>query len=180
MQIRARSDINTVVVHRIEVSQEDPSYADTAGDVARFFAEHEIGKKATGGAMPYPILIAPDGSIVQTVPLERITPHARSHNKTGIGVGCLGDFRAREPSPAQLRSLVLVCASLCRSFEVNFDSVSGHDELTEASSDPDKECPGRAISMDELRRSVAEAMDNGAELGFCWDRQDVERAADSR
>lgn len=179
MRTREFTDVNSVVVHRIEVSQEDPSYSDTAAGVARFFAEHEVGRQATGGQMPYPILIAADGSVVQTLPLDRVAPHARSHNVSGIGVGCLGDFREREPPAAQLNALVEVCASLCRSFTIKPDAVSGHDELIDASHDPDKECPGRTISMDGLRSRVAEAMTDGAKLRFCWDRTDVEHATGS-
>src|SRR5687768_13590535 len=95
---RARAEVTGVVVHRIEVSQEDATYGDTPVEVARFFRDHPIGVKATGGDMPYPILIAPDGSVTQTMPLGRVSPHAVKHNPSTVGVACIGDFRGRPPS----------------------------------------------------------------------------------
>ena len=153
----ARRDVTTIggiVVHRIEVSQEDPGYSDSVEDTARFFREHEVGVKATGGEMPYPILILPDGEIVQALPLDRITPHARSHNPSSIGVACIGDFRKKPPEEEQYRALVVACASLLQQLKLDVQTLVGHDELVGGSSDPDKECPGRGNSMVHLREEV--------------------------
>ncbi len=54
---RRLGSITGIVVHRIEVSQEDASYGDTPPEVVRFFREHPVGVKAAGGRMPYPFLI---------------------------------------------------------------------------------------------------------------------------
>lgn len=154
MTPRAREAICGVVVHRIEVSQEDSSYGDTAEEVARFFREHPVGVKATGGEMPYPLLIDAEGIITQTVPLLRVTPHARAHNPTTIGVGCIGDFRARQPSPVQHRSLLRLCAHLVRELRLSASALRGHDELAGGSADPDKICPGEGLSPTRLREDV--------------------------
>src|SRR6185437_10827922 len=75
-----------IIVHRIEVSQEDATYSDAPADVARFFLQHPIGVKATGGAMPYPLLIDARGTCTQTLPLRVVTPHARHYNPQSFGV----------------------------------------------------------------------------------------------
>lgn len=155
---REPRDVTGIVVHRIEVSQEDPTYADTPADVVRFFATHPIGQKATGGGMPYPILIDTAGQVTQVVPLGRITPHARSHNPQTVGVACLGDFRGIAPPAAQRAALVLVCATLLRQLGCTSDAVHGHDELAGGSADPDKECPGRHLPLALLRQDIAQAI----------------------
>jgi len=168
---RERHDVRGVIVHRIEVSQEDPTYGDNPGEVARFFRDHPIGRRATGGAMPYPILIDDAGIIFQTAPLSLITPHAVSHNPSTVGVACIGDFRTRSPSAAQTTALISVCASLLAQFDLPPEALHGHDELTGASHDPEKECPGKTLSMVALRRDVSEFIDRGGvPMTFNWKR----------
>lgn len=161
---RISEDIRGVVVHRIEVSQEDPAFADTPADIERFFADHPVGREATGGRMPYAILVDADGRVTQTVPLARVTPHARQHNPSTVGVACIGDFRARPPSRAQRQSLVRVCADLLSRFSLEPSALVGHDELSGASADPNKICPGAELNMNELRRDVAATQATGIEL----------------
>jgi len=166
---RAKRALVGVVVHRIEVSQEDASYTDTPSEVARFFREHSIGREATGGAMPYPVLIDDAGAVTQCVPLGRTTPHAKTHNPTTIGVGLLGDFRDRAPSARQRGALIQVCASLLRELALPPSALRGHDELEGGSSDPNKECPGRELSLPRLREDVHLAMkDLTTPMTFVW------------
>lgn len=157
---RARETVSGIVIHRIEVSQEDPSYGDGPADVIRFFCEHPTGLKATGGAMPYPLLVDSLGQVTQCVPLGRITPHAAAHNPTTIGVAAVGDFRSCAPSTAQLEALVQTSAALARVLGLGADAVFGHDELAGGSRTPDKVCPGDQLSMPMLRRRIGEAMAN--------------------
>lgn len=155
-----------VVVHRIEVSQEDPTYEDSVSDTARFFLEHEVGVRATGGAMPYPVLVLKTGEVVQTLPLDRVTPHAKAHNPTTVGVACIGDFREAPPSAPQYEALVLTCASLLHQLGLGVEALAGHDELSGGSSDPEKECPGRGLGMEGLRRETEKALEVGAFAHF--------------
>lgn len=167
---RRRDEIVGVVVHRIEVSQEDPGYGDTASEVARFFAEHPLGRTATGGKMPYTVLVDRTGAVTQCVPLLRITPHAKSHNPTTVGVGVIGDFRTQAPpEPQRLGALQLV-AALVRELNLSAQAVHGHDELNDASHDPNKECPGRRWVMSEFRADVAAllASETLGPLPFLW------------
>ena len=163
---RGLEEIVGIVVHRIEVSQEDPGYQDSVTDTIRFFREHEIGVRATGGAMPYPILVLKTGEVVQTLPLNRVTPHAKAHNPTTIGVACIGDFRDSSPSEEQYQGLVLTCASLLNQLSLGVEVLVAHDELTGGSSDPDKECPGRGLCMDALRREIKVALKIGNLVSF--------------
>jgi hypothetical protein len=156
--MRQRRDIEALVVHRIEVSQEDALFGDTPAEVARFFLEHPMGVKATGGVMPYPLLIAASGVVTQTVPLLRVTPHARAHNPRSLGVGLIGDFRQRPPPAPQRQALVELCAELLMALSLVPAAIVGHDELAGGSVDPDKECPGRFLPLEPLRIDVAGAM----------------------
>lgn len=166
---RPEGDITGVVVHRIQVSQEDPSYGDDAREVLRFFREHPIGVKATGGEMPYPILIDAAGGVTQTLPLCCVSPHAVSHNPSTVGVALIGDFRREPPAPAQRLVLPWVCASLLLQLGATPEHLHGHDELTGASRDPDKECPGRHLNMDVLRGEVKGLLRKVTELpSFAW------------
>lgn len=162
MAERPRSQVTQLVVHRIEVSQEDASFADSPVDVARFFRDHPIGKNATGGAMPYPILIDALGAVTQAVPLGRVTPHVRSYNPQSIGVGVLGDFRGRAPAREQYQALVRVLVGLVRELGLTPSAIFGHDELSGGSADPNKECPGRALPLPLLRETVARALVHAA------------------
>jgi hypothetical protein len=169
LKTRQRTDVTGIIVHRIEVSQEDASYADTPEDVARFFRDHPIGMKATGGDMPYPLLIARDGEVTQTVPLRFITPHAKAHNPRSIGVGVIGDFRSVRPTPAQRAATIAVCAALLGYFGLAASAISGHDELQGGSSDPEKICPGPGLLPSDVRDEVRTFLaGNRAELAFVW------------
>jgi hypothetical protein len=169
LKAREPADVTGVIVHRIEVSQEDPSYGDTPNEVARFFREHPIGMKATGGDMPYPILVDRDGIVTQTVPLRFITPHAKAHNPGTVGVGVIGDFRTAPPSPRQRAAAVAVCAALLTHFDLEVEKISGHDELQGGSSDPDKICPGPGLAPADMRNEVRTFLaTTTAELAFVW------------
>lgn len=170
LKTRAPEEITGIVVHRIEVSQEDPSYADTPADVARFFREHPIGIKATGGDMPYPLLVEADGSLTQTVPFGYITPHAKAHNATTIGVGAMGDFRKINPTPTQRAAVIMVCAALITHLKLHPDVITGHDELQGGSADPDKICPGPGLAPADLRAEVRALVEKRgvASFDFVW------------
>lgn len=168
LQRRDKKNITTLVVHRIEVSQEDRTYSDSAQDVVRFFLEHPIGVKATGGDIPYPLIVEPSGAVVQTVPLGCVTPHAVSHNPVGIGIACVGDFRRRPPSGPQKEALVTLCAQLIEALQLDIQALRGHDELVGGSRDPEKVCPGEFLSMQELRVAVAEFKGAAAPLEVVW------------
>ncbi|MCK5690153.1 N-acetylmuramoyl-L-alanine amidase [Myxococcota bacterium] len=166
---RDKTAIDRLIVHRIEVSQEDASFGDSAEETARFFIEHPIGVDATGGKMPYPLLIEKDGTLCQTVALQKITPHARSYNPTAIGVALVGDFRHEPPEPAQYNTLISTLAALAAELDLGSAAIVGHDELSGGSKDPEKQCPGAHLSMDEVRTEVARRLLAGlSDIKFNW------------
>lgn len=159
---RSKEDIKGIVVHRIEVSQEDSSFGDSPEEVIRFFADHPRWSKATDATMPYPLVIEADGQLTQTLPLELLSYHAVAANPDTIGIALIGDFRTKAPSKAQWQSLVVLCAQLLQSLGADGssleESLRGHDEVVGGSRTPDKECPGRELSMTRLREAVSEAL----------------------
>ncbi len=165
---RRREALRGVVVHRIEVSQEDARFADTPAEIIRFFAEHPVGVAATGGKMPYPVLIDPAGDVTQTVPLGLVTPHAKVHNPTTIGVACIGDFRRRPPTEAQRGAVIRVAAALLADLGLDGARLFGHDELPDGRGDPTKECPGAGMDVPRLRDEVTAALAAAAPLPFVW------------
>jgi hypothetical protein len=166
---RCATNIDRIIVHRIEVSQEDPTFGDHPAEVIRFFATHPIGQKATGGKMPYPLLVDPSGVITQCLPLGVVSMHARKFNQRSIGVALVGDFRTRAPSAAQRQTLVWLGAHLLHRLQLPVEAVCGHDGLDGGSTDPDKECPGRYLPMASLRADIAAALAVGPmALDFAW------------
>ena len=166
---RAPGSIDRIIVHRIEVSQEDPSFGDQPSEVIRFFATHPIGQKATGGKMPYPLLLDARGIITQCLPLGLVSMHARKFNSRAIGLALVGDFRSKPPSAAQRRALVVVGAHLLHRLDLPVEALCGHDTLDGGSADPDKECPGHYLPMDALRADTAAALAVGPlALDFAW------------
>lgn len=153
--VRCPRGIRDIIVHRIAVSQEDPTFADEADQTLRFFATHPVGRAATGGAMPYPLLVDPRGGLWQTQRLLAVTPHAARYNSTSLGVAAIGDFRARPPAPRQMRALVALLAHLLEALGADEAQLHGHDGLVGASRQPDKICPGQHLPIPALRAAVA-------------------------
>lgn len=119
--------------------------------VAEFYATVPEAAKATGGEMPYALVILPDGTVEQALPLSDFGPHAAAFNLRGCGIGWIGDFRAHLPTDWQWES----------GFELNTLfagmglKIRGHTEMgVTASRDPKKDCPGRLLDMRMLRSSI--------------------------
>jgi hypothetical protein len=112
--------------------------------------------KATGGRMPYHLVILPNGIIEQAAPLDAVTPHARSWNHVAIGVAVIGDFRNETPSIEQWDALRKL-AHTCSGWLGGRLAVKGHDELAEARADKSKGCPGKGLDMEALRAEILEA-----------------------
>ncbi len=61
----------------------------------------------------------------------------KEFNEHGIGICLVGDFRHREPSPAQLTALRALVAELQRRCDISDANIVGHGEVREGT-----ECPG--------------------------------------
>lgn len=145
---------SVVAVHRIE-------YGDKVDDIAAAFDPGGSLTSYTGGQQPYHFLINKYGTVHQVLPLVSNGAHARQWNDDALGVGVVGDFRKEPPTFEQWTALVDLCADLTAHLEIDPDAqehgvygLSGHDELPRGSKDPDKECPGQFLDMDEVRDAV--------------------------
>lgn len=135
--------ITQVLIHRIEVGA-------TAEETKQFFEKDR--PKWSGGKTPYHFLIQESGRIEQMVRLSQIGPHAKKYNSSSIAIALVGDFRKKEPSKEQMKSLKLLATELM--YHLSIKKLWGHDELKGSSSDPNKKCPGKHIDMDDLRDTV--------------------------
>ena len=154
---RSRAAIVHLVVHRIQVSQEDPGRGDRPRDIAEFFLAHPIGRAASGGAVPYPLVVSAAGHVCQLLPLLLQTPHAAAHNPTSIGIAAVGDFRGGPPGERQWQALVALAAAVLAGLGRPTSALVAHDQLAGGSRRPDKICPGEHLSLARLRAAVAGA-----------------------
>lgn len=146
------SKLQKIIVHRIEeeLGHDAPSLAKAFKDTTKFAAG-----SYTGGEMPYTFVLCTNGVWEQALALGDIGPHAMRYNAEGVGLAIIGDFRHQIPTAVQWVALVEFCVMLVgwRGQPVE-RCLFGHDELPGASSDPNKECPGKHIDMNELRNEV--------------------------
>jgi hypothetical protein len=83
------------------------------------------------------------------------TPDNR-YNEQGIGICLVGDFQIDRPSAAQTRSIAKLIGYLMKTYNVPASRVVGHGDAKPT------ECPGRNISVAEIRR-LAERVATGEE-----------------
>jgi len=141
--LRPRGD-NTEgeVIHRWSIDGAD----------AKSIADIERTMPALGSRMTYTFVVRPHGLIEQALPLDVLGWHAKGYSRTWVGIVCVGDFRHHPMPPVQYDSLVDLLAMLSqRRGSIN---VRGHDQLDGGSADPNKECPGRLLSIPDLHESV--------------------------
>lgn len=137
---------DAVLVHRCSVGT---TAADT---VAAFEGGLPEAAAVTRRKRPYTFLVEPDGTVVQCAPLGKVTPHARSWNRRGVGIAAIGDFRRSTPPDVQWYSTAVLVATLKAHY--GFVSVMGHDEAPGSTSDPNKQCPGPMWHMPDFRLVV--------------------------
>ncbi len=154
-----------IMVHRVGVDLKSGGFighdAETICDA--FTGGMPEVAKYTGGENAYTLFVGGDtgpaeldGLIWQALPLSEVGFHGRRWSVPYIGIACIGDFRVQPPSATQLNNLVDLCAALCAAFLWDpYKQIVGHDEVKGASSDPNKECPGKLLAMNPLRDDVA-------------------------
>lgn len=135
--------ISTLVIHR-------QAMGETVEVCAKAFTDKSLG---TGGSMPYHFVIARDGNIEQGVPLGLEAPGALKLNKCGIQISVFGDFRSKDPTPAQFGALVELCTVLSNMF--SSVSIVGHSDVPGAAGDTGKICPGKKLDLKVLRERVS-------------------------
>jgi hypothetical protein len=144
--------------HRIGVGE-------TAIEIAEWYKEHE--DETDIHYMPYTLVVMRQGAIEQALPLSAVSPHAASWNLTSLGVGVVGDFRERMPTPFQMEALLWLNLWLCQLFTWKLPAAGHMDVHTEgrpASGDPDKKCPGPFFSVADLNEDTLNKMHQQADL----------------
>ncbi len=74
----------------------------------------------------------------------------RDLNEVAIGICLVGNFEEREPTPAQMASLVRLVIALQRAFAIPRDKVILHCEVREGHT----VCPGRHFPAERLRAQI--------------------------
>jgi N-acetyl-anhydromuramyl-L-alanine amidase AmpD len=92
--------------------------------------------------------------------------HVGPWNERAIGVCLAYEAEDSPPPAAQLAAAADLCAWLAADLGLSWERVLGHRELEGTGYVLEggvrvqrKECPGRAVDMDEFRRRVASAME---------------------
>lgn len=148
-KLRDLKAVSDIVIHRCAVGATGRDSAKAFAQTGQFQAGYY-----TGGKFPYHFFVCRDGTVEQCVPLSFNAPAALPKlNKTGIHVAVCGNFRGYEPAVEQWQALIALCSELEKAFNYKL-KLRGHTEESDASSSPNKQCPGRLLSMAALRTAV--------------------------
>lgn len=136
-----RLQTNRIVLHHIGGTDEDVSAADV----------HQWHLNNGWAGIGYHFVIRKNGSIERGRPLNTIGAHCYGYNKDSVGINLVGDFEMAEPTDAQITSVKVLTAWLCRFYRLNPKSVStlvGHRDLN------DTLCPGRNLytQINDIRK----------------------------
>ncbi|HEX2972928.1 MAG TPA: peptidoglycan recognition family protein [Tepidisphaeraceae bacterium] len=83
------------------------------------------------------------------------TPDNR-FNDFGIGICLVGNFDLDRPTAAQIRSVARLTAYLMQTYHIGADHVLGHSDCKPT------DCPGRHVSVAEIRRMASRIAEAGA------------------
>lgn len=121
-----RSRTSTIVVHHVGDYNNDNSALDLHNlHLARF------------GGIAYHFVIRKDGSIERGRPMDTVGSHCRNNNSYTVGINVVGDFMSNEPTAAQVKSLILLVASLCAHYGLDPKTAfKGHKDIVAT------DCPG--------------------------------------
>lgn len=107
----------------------------------------------------YHYIILPNGEIVKGRPEKCKGAHTKGYNSY-LGICLIGDFSEtdnpdslkgpKEPTEAQLRSLVNLTNDLRQRYQINPDKIVTHKSL-----DSTTECPGEKFSSNDFMNSLA-------------------------
>jgi len=111
----------------------------------------------------YHWVIEEDGSVHPGRPEEQEGAHVGGFNENTLGICVTGHGDHAPFLPAQLASLVRLCAQKCAAHRLSGIRVIGHREADEHGAPKVlKTCPGLLIDMNEIRRLVADRLEMGA------------------
>lgn len=117
-----------------------------AGDegAAKLRGLQAFGQREKGWPdLPYHYLITPDGTIYEGRPIEYEPETNTSYDVTGhLGVQLYGNFEEQRVSPAQMESLVRLTAWLLEEFNIDPETIGGHNDRPGVVT----VCPGRDLA----------------------------------
>lgn len=113
---------------------------------------HDIG---------YHWVIEEDGRLVPGRAEGVIGAHVGGWNDHTIGICVTGHGDFAPFKPQQLAELIRVCARKCQEYRLPGIRVIGHREAPDHGAPPTaKTCPGLLVDMNEIRRLVADRLDD--------------------
>ena len=113
---------------------------------------HEFHQKERGwSGIGYNYFIEKDGTIIEGRG-QHVGAHAYGHNRFSIGICMTGDFDIETPTKKQWTSFLWLTGYMLKLYDLQPHQVLGHRELDGVQ----KSCPGRLISLDEVRTQVNE------------------------
>lgn len=132
--------------------------ATPAGNAAQFDREH---RRKGWDELGYHFVIgngtgSRDGQIEvgSRWPKQKWGAHARTSsqefNNFGIGICLVGNFDIERPTAAQTKALAKLVAHLMKTYHISGDRVLGHGDTKPT------DCPGRNVSLAEVRRMAAQ------------------------
>ena len=110
----------------------------------------------------YHYVILTNGQILKGNPDNIVVWHANNNNvnDTSVAVCLWGNFSKREPTKAQIKSLVALLKKLVRKYKISPENILGHRDV----GDEWTECPGHYLYrlLPKIRMEVKEAMSKPA------------------
>ncbi|HEX2205519.1 MAG TPA: N-acetylmuramoyl-L-alanine amidase [Longimicrobium sp.] len=105
-----------------------------------------------------------EGTLEKGRPIGEQGAHVAGINDVSVGICCVGDGDRDDFTPKQMARLLDLITELRRRFDVAVEDVIGHREVNDLirkgivneKYKTGKTCPGRKVSMDEIRAALRE------------------------
>ncbi len=142
-----RTQTDMLIIHHIGGTNADVSAAQV----------HQWHLNNGWAGIGYHFVIRKDGTIERGRPLDTIGAHCYGYNKNSVGVNVVGDFGMAVPTDAQMKSVKILVAYLCRLYRLNpktENTILGHRDLNST------ECPGDNLYslLDDIRTYAVQAI----------------------
>lgn len=113
-----------------------------------------------------------DGTVEKGRPIGEQGAHVAGLNEVSVGICCVGDGDRDAFTPKQTARLLSLVAELRKKFGVPVENVIGHREVNDlvrkgvvgAQFKTGKTCPGKKVSMDEIREALRDRDSQAAPL----------------
>lgn len=103
---------------------------------------------------PYTFLVAPDGRVARTLPLDVRGAHAGRWNHRSVGIAMLGRPDLAPLPDAAIAAVVELVRDVLRVYPSA--KILSHDETLTIGGLPTKKCPGAHFPLEDVRRRARE------------------------